>query len=394
MTVHNFYIYSNCDYSVKSAATTRMLYYAKALADTENRVYMVSCCSDKLIQDKFLEIEPNIFVLEKKKLTDKYFSIISFLVVLNNFSKSKEGENTFILDPYSYFFIQVMSVFYMIIMKKHKVYYELNEVVKYSSYFHDPISLRRIKYSLKKMLYRPIFKIADALMSYYAGLICISTNIEAYGKRYNKNTLIIPILTDPEIKINTSQKKYAKIGFFNIGFSGSIVPSKENLLEFVEVVNKLQENGYMIAFNLCGTISKRDHLALIGNGDMENTIKYYGNLDERELSAFLSQQNLLVIPRGFTLQNNFGFSTKLSDYLNHKKVVLVTDISDNGLYIQNGVNGFVVPPDNMKKMYEMLIYIMKNFDDFEESIIANAYQTSKNKLDHRLYKEKLSAFLK
>ncbi|MDH3697401.1 MAG: hypothetical protein OEQ81_01975, partial [Flavobacteriaceae bacterium] len=69
-------------------------------------------------------------------------------------------------------------------------------------------------------------------MAFYEGLICISTNIEDYGKRYNKNTLRIPILTDPDITIKTSGATYTKNNLFNIGFSGSIVPSKENLLEF------------------------------------------------------------------------------------------------------------------------------------------------------------------
>lgn len=390
---HNFYIYSNCDFSERSAAATRMLYYAKALADQDNTVYLVSCCSTGLTQDKFINAEPNIFVLEKKKLTEKFLSIISFLIALNNFSKSKEGKNTFILYPYSYFFIQVISVFYMILMKKHRVFYELNEVIKYSSYFHDPISWIRIKYSLKKLFYRPLFNITDALMYFYDGLICISTHIEAFGKRRNKNTLRVPILTDPGITIKTSKKTYVEKGFFNIGFSGAIVPIKENLFEFVEVINTLRENGYRIAFNLCGTISKKDS-TFFGDGGRENTIKYYGNLDEIELSTFLSQQDLLVVPRGYTLQNKYGFSTKLSDYLNHKKVVLITDISDNGLYIKDGINGFVVPPNSKQAMYEKLKYIVDNFKEVEEPIIENAYQTSKVKFDYRLYKEALLSFLK
>lgn len=378
----------------KSAATSRMLYYAKALADKENRVYLVSCCSTRLNLNKFVEIEPNIFVLGKKKLTQNYFSIITFLIALNNFSKRNEGKSTFILDPFSYFFIQFMSVLYMICIKRNKVYYELNEVVRYSSYFHDPISFRSVKYSLRKMLYRPIFYITDVLMPFYAGLICISTNIEAYGKRYNKNTLTIPILTDPGHIIKTSFKTYIDQDSFNIGFSGSIIPSKENLFEFVEVVKELQNNGFKVVFNLCGTISKKNNDILVGNGELANTIKYYGNLDERELSTFLSQQNLLVVPRGYTLQNKYGFSTKLSDYLNHKKVVLVTDISDNSMYIKDGINGFVVPPNNKQMMYEKLIYIIDNFRGIEESIIANAYRTSKEKFNYRIYKRPLQAFLK
>lgn len=393
MTKHNFYIYSNCDFSVKTAATTRMLYYAKALADPYNSVFLISCCSNSLALDKFTEVAPNIFILEQKKLTHKFFSTLRFLKSLHNFSKSREGKNTFLLYPYPYFYLELLTVFYMIFSKKHKVFYELNEVKKYSSNFHEPLSLRRIKYALKTLKHKSRFILMDRLMPFYTGLICISTNIELYGKEYNKNTLRVPILTNPEFQIVTSDKTYIKKGFFNIGFSGSIVPSKENLFEFVDVVKEARQNNYKVAFNLCGTISKKNHKLLIKCEDTEKDLKYYGQLDEKELSSFLAQQDLLVVPRGFTLQNKYGFSTKLSDYLNHKKMVLVTNISDNGLYIKDGVNGFIVEPDDQEMMYDKLSYIIDNFKELEKPIITNALATSKNQFSYKLYRKPLLEFL-
>lgn len=393
MAGHNFYMYSSRDFFEKSAATTRMLYYAKALADEENQVYLLSCCSSTLSQDKFIEVEPNIFVLEKKTLTRNFFSTISFIKALHNFSKQKEGESTFIVYPHPVFLVELISVFYMVFIKKNKVYIELNEVRKHASDFHEPISLKRITYSFKTISYKIIFILMDNLMRFYTGLICISTNIETYGKQYNKNTLRIPILTDPEMIIKTSDKEYSKKDVFNIGFSGSIILNKENLLEFVGVIKKAQQNNFKLAFNLCGTISEKEHQLLRETEYEKNTITYYGNLNEQEMSTFLKQQDVLVIPRGYNLQNKYGFSTKLSDYLNHQKVILITDLSDNGLYIKDGYNGFVVEPNNAKMMYERLIHIIENFDSIAKPIIENAYKTSKEEFDYRLYKEALNTFL-
>ena len=45
----------------------------------------------------------------------------------------------------------------------------------------------------------------------------------------------------------------------------------------------------------------------MANLEIKNNIEYFGNLNAKELSTFLNQQQLLVIPRGYTLQNHYGF---------------------------------------------------------------------------------------
>ncbi len=393
MTKHNFYIYSNCDFSVKSAAATRMMYYAKGISNEENAVYLVSCCSTKLEDDNFNEIEPNVFVLEQKQLTKNIIPTISFLKELCRFSDNHKGKKTYLLYPYPFVFLELFTVLYMIFIRKKTVYYELNEVRKYSSYFHDKLSIKRIKYSLKKIIYNSIYAFLDKLLPYYKGLICISTNIQKYGQVYNENTIRIPILTNPRIKIQTSSKSYVKNSSFNIGFSGSIVSNKENLDSFVDVVNKLHCENFDVTFNLCGTINTRDKQKLLTDKNQYAVVKYHGNLCENELSAFLGQQNLLVIPRGYNMQNNYGFSTKLSDYLNHQKVILLTNISDNRLYIVDGVNGYMVPPDDEKAMINKLKYIIKNYQKVSDSIIANASKTSKEEFNYQLHGPSLRGFM-
>jgi len=394
MTTHNFYIYSNCDFTSKSAAATRMRYYARAISNESNRVYLLSCCSTNFKHDDFLEAEPHVFIHKNKRLTRNLFSTISFLKKLTVFSKSNKGTETFILYPYPHIFLELLSVLYLIFIKRKNVYYELNEVRKYTSDYHETMSFKRIYYSLKKIKNKTAFILLDKLLPFFTGLICISTNIETYGQQYNKNTFRIPILTDPNITTETSKIEFARKGSFNIGFSGSILPSKENLISFISGINKLLENNYDIAFNLCGFIKPEDQKLLIEDLDIHDRINYYGNLGKAELSAFLNQQDLLVLPRGFSLQNKYGFSTKLSDYLNHQKVILATDISDNGLYITDGFNGFIVAPDNEEMMYEKLKYIIENFEEIKAPIIANAYKTSKEEFDYRLFRKSLPSFLK
>lgn len=394
MNHHNYFIYSNFDFSYKSAAATRMRYYAKALADNNHNVFLISCCSNKFNDENFVEIEPNIFVLEKKKIATNIYHTLSFLRRLDAFSNSKEGRKSFLFYPSQVVPLQLLGLFYLKIYKRHPVYYELNEIRKFTALFEAPISFKRIVYSLKKITYKTVFTIIEPLLFFYSGLVCISTAIEEYGRRFNKNTVRIPILTDPDIILEKSTNIYFKKGSFNIGFAGTIDPTKENLEDFVETLAKARRKGHKISFNLCGTISEKIYNSFFLGNEVKGQMKYYGSLNEKELSTFLSQQDLLVIPRGNCRQNKYGFSTKLSDYLNHQKTILVTDISDNKLFIKDGINGFLVPPDNVELMSKKLEYIIQNFDELKNTIIPNAKLTSREKFHYILYREPLRNFLK
>lgn len=398
MAIRNFYIYSNCDFSQTSAATTRMLYYAKALTiSKKNQVYLVSCCSNQIVDKDFKEIAPNTYLHQNKALTKRPIKTLRFLIELNRFSENKKGENIFILYPYPLIFLELLTVPILIWSKKKPVYFELNEVRKYSSMFHEPFSYRKLKYSIKKLIYPSLYSLIDYSMRFYDGVVCISSNIEKYGKSYNSNTLRIPILTDSNHRTSTSgakEKKYAVKNAFNIGFSGTIHPSKENLIDFIDVLVDLKKQGLEIVFNLCGSVENEHYQSLFENSPMGKNIVYHGNLDRMRLSHFLKDQNLLVLPRGYTKQNNFGFSTKLSDYFNHKKITLTTDISDNGIYIKDGINGFIVPPNDKKALYEKLFYIIKNFTRIESSMTEEVLIASQANFDYRLYSGSLNNFLK
>ncbi len=394
MAFFNYYIYSNFDFSQKSAGATRMLYYAKALANKNQAVFLVSCCKTKFNLDSFEEIEPNIFVLKDKKLTTNFFFNILFLKRLFNFSKKHKGQRRFIFYPSPLVYLEVLALAYLKGIKKQQIFCELNEIRLYSSSFHEPLTFTRLKYSLKKITYKTVFFIMQYLLYFYSGIICISTSIEQYARKYNSKTIRVPILTDPFLELKPqNNKSYSKQGYFNIGFSGTIHPSKENLLDFIKTLDNLIKEGHKIVFNLCGHVYDKDYDKIFNNNDFQIELNYFGNLNQIELSTFLLQQNLLVIPRGYTLQNKFGFSTKLSDYLNHKKTILLTDISDNSLYIKDGINGYIVPPNDNKAMFKKLVYIIKNFKENEIKIIENAYSTSLENFYYKIQSKRLHKFL-
>lgn len=393
------YIYSNFDFSKKSAGATRMFYYAQALANETTKVYLTSCTSSTIGKEDFNEIFKNVFILKNSTntLVQSFFKTYLFLKRLYNFSKKNSKESTFIFYPSPLLYLEILALYYLKFSKKCSVFYELNEVRKYSSKFHNKASLKKLKYSVKKMVFKSVFSSLEYCLKFYDGLICISSTIEKYGKKYNNNTIRVPILTNPDAKKEFSDRVYSVKNSFNIGFSGKIHPDKENLLSFFNVLGKLKEKKVKFTLNLCGPLEKEHENILLQKKSREvnisNNINYFGNLNTLELDTFLNQQQLLVIPRGYTLQNHFGFSTKLSDYLNHAKPVLITDVSDNKIYIKDNENGFLVSADNETVMLDKLCYIIKNYPSVHKNIETKALETSKKVFYYRAYSDKLHEFL-
>lgn len=390
------FIYSNFDFSVKNAGVTRMKYYAQAIANTDTCLYLVSCSSSAINEQAFKEIYPNVFILDNNTLTSSFSGTYNFIKNLYQFSKKATQQQTYLFYPSPLVYLEVIAMYYLKFLKKCTVFYELNEIRKYTSTFHEPMSLARPMYSVKKLIYKTTFSAMEGLLRFYDGLICISTAIETYGKRFNSTTIRIPILTNPNLEKEFTNETYSNAESFNIGFSGSIHPIKENLNNFFQVLGRLHKSGYEFTFNLCGPIKKVHQTELFDKLAETLNIKtitnYYGNLDAKNLSTFLSQQQLLVIPRGYTPQNNYGFSTKLSDYLDHAKPVLVTDVSDNKLFIKDGINGFIVPTDDNDKMYEKLAFIIENYDEMHEDIQQRATETSRQHFYFRNFHDSFHTF--
>jgi len=374
-----------------------MLYYAQAIANKNTPVYLLTCSSSPIHKNAFKEIHPNVFILKDNTITQSFFGTFKFIKNIFKFSKKQVEEQSFLFYPSPLVYLEIIALFYLKFLKKCNVYYELNEIRKYTSTFHEKISIKHLKYSIKKIIYKSVFSSLELLLRHYDGLLCISTAIQTYGEKFNRSTIRIPILTNPDLKKEFSSEIYSQKDTFNIGFSGSIHPIKENLIHFFNVLGELKKNSYPFTFNMCGYIEKEHHHLLFEQIAKElniiEHINFYGLLNAKELSAFLNQQQLLVIPRGYTLQNNYGFSTKLSDYLDHGKPVLVTDVSDNNIFIKDGINGFIVPTDDNGKMYDKLSYIMTNYNTIYDNIQKNANETSRKSFYYGNFSKILHDFL-
>lgn len=394
----NIIIFSSLDLaSGNSAASSRIINYAKALANYNN-VYILSTYQDEYISDDFLELFPNIYTQRRKGSSGKKKNNISRLKqgikTLLELSLSLKGKTSFLYYPSSQS-IEIFLIAYMLrIQRKERVFLEFNEVRQYSDVY-EGLSLSDGLYNYIKYSYWKKFAaLTEKVYNRFNGLICISTNIAKYAEPYHVNSIIVPVLGSHTVKVG-SAKFYDREKAFKIAFCGTIGLQKERLPEFMECILSLIRMGYKVQFDLFGPIQKKyisQFREITSNKQAENAITYKGVLEGSQIREALADYHLLVIPRGNSLQNHYGFSTKFAEYLSCDVPILATDVSDIGKYIVDGVSGFLVVPDNDEMMVKKIAEIISNYNEVEYTVRENAAIVLSN-IHYDKYSEKLNSFL-
>ncbi len=400
----NIVIISTIDlYNGNSAGSSRMLKFADAIA-LYGSAYLFSYIPKcKIKPTDIIQVKKNIFANKcqtKKNVFTKLFYpvyLLQFLISIVKYFDQKENNCIFYLYPSTKPLLDLFVVIYLIWIKGKAVFYEANEIRRFIPQLQKRVNI--IKHPIKYInKYRSLVKysLSEKLSRYYSGLVCISTNIEEYLKKYNNNTIRIPILTEfHEQKIQLSLN-YISNKPFKICFGGMVSVKKENLLLFIDALSRVNSKFPNFQFTLYGQVKNEDHQILLKRAEEHNIpekIVFMNKVPQRDLINIYQEHNLLVLPRGYNLQNHYGFSTKITEYLESGIPCLVTNVSDNALFIEDHVNGFIVEPDNPVEMAEKIIQIIFSYNEIAGLISNNALDTVRHDLNYRVHAEKLYNFL-
>lgn len=304
---------------------------------------------------------------------------------------------SYLFYPTHKFLIDSFILLLFKIKNKRSIYYELNEVRKYSVTTIYSISLllkSPLKFT-KKFIKKSMAAFNEKLYKYYTGIIVISSKLNNYPPTIGLNKILIPILCELDSNGKTSKKILENNNnSFKIGFFGTVNITKENLDIFLSALSKIKTKHDFIfdLFGICANENKASLMNFITNYNLSDSVTYKGLIKGEDVKNRLKEYDLLVLPRGNTKQNMYGFSTKLAEYLVSGVPTLLTDVSDNSLYIKDNFNGFIIPPDNEQAFVKKLDYIINNYENIAEKIAQNAYNTALRHFDYRNYSNLLTNF--
>jgi len=381
-----------------TAGAQRVMNVARSLASGNVTVFL---CSLELVRSneiKIGELEERIYSLESKIDNNiRHPNLLRFLRVVSGFIKGRESEAVIYLYPTVFVMKDFIYLAWFKFFKRYRLFCDINELRITNAFPTSAPESRvsRLIIGLKTIYDYLAYKLSEFQVPFYDGIVVISSNLQTYFEKYTHRMIKIPILCDLSGVPAELPVMHYDGRTFRICFAGSINCRKEGfnlLFEALSVVNLSKE----AELYLYGMILEKDRRELKRLADifgLKNKVHYMGAVGPHELMNEFAKYNLLIIPRPLMPQTKYGFSTKLSEYLISGVPVLLTDVSDNAIYIRDSVNGFIIPPGRADLMADKLLEIMDQYNRVAAGIAVNAIQTARDNFDYRIYSHDLVHFL-
>jgi glycosyltransferase involved in cell wall biosynthesis len=372
----------------KTAGSQRVMNVARSLAAGNVNVYLCSLAQIESSHIECCELSPGISCLKGTgKKTGNLLHLLIFLRAVHKFIKNRNSENVIYLYPTTIVLNDFVYLFYFKVIKGHELYCDINELRVTKVFSSSPTgkTLSGLYFYLKSCYDYVIYKLNEIQVPIYDGVVVISTNLEKYFARRAKKIIRVPILCDTtKIRENPPVIQSDK-EIFRICFAGFIDCAKEGFDILFEALYQVNLKN-PVELCLYGDLPEVERQRLNQLTDifmLKERVFYNGHIDPDILLDEFKKYNLMILPRPLTAQTKYGFSTKLSEYLISGVPVLVTDVSDNALYIKDNYNGFIISPGSISGMANKIREIIENYNDNSSIIVENAIKTAREELDCR-----------
>jgi len=133
----------------------------------------------------------------------------------------------------------------------------------------------------------------------------------------------------------------------------------------------------------------RTRAADLGLGER---VEFTGSVERAGLPGVLAEATAFALPRASGLFSTAGFPTKLGEYLATAKPVVVTATGDIPLYLRDGVDAYLVPPDNTAAFAARLAEVFAHPSRARE-VGARGRETARREFDVVSHGRRLAAFM-
>jgi glycosyltransferase involved in cell wall biosynthesis len=198
----------------------------------------------------------------------------------------------------------------------------------------------------------------------FDGIIVISTYLRDYflGRiRKKAKILRVPILVDIP-PMNSIKKRFSNTNK-QIVYMGNLSHLHElsSLIQtFAMLADKYPNWTLLIIGGASGVDIPNLLKELVDDLHLNSRVVFTGQVRRDEIPRYLSCADFFVLPRSLGIFSQAGFPTKVGEYLATGKPVVVTTTGDIPLYLKDGVNAYLVPPNDNEAFAEKLEYVISH----------------------------------
>jgi glycosyltransferase involved in cell wall biosynthesis len=231
----------------------------------------------------------------------------------------------------------------------------------------------------------------------FDGVIVISTCLEEYFMARIKRgakVIRIPILVDmsefSEERIGDGRDQRILCYVGNLGHKGEI----DSLLDaFGEVEARFPEWRLRVIGDGRDPSVIAGFRSRVANMDLSHRIEFVGRVSRDALPGLYREAGAFALPRASGLFSAAGFPTKLGEYLASGRPVIVTSTGDIPLFLQDGVDAFLVPPDDPHAFAARLAELFAD-PVGAHAVGARGRETARQKFEAESQCRRLATFLR
>jgi len=220
--------------------------------------------------------------------------------------------------------------------------------------------------------------------------IVISRLLQEHFKAGGKPVIRIPTVIDCGEFAYSERLDNSKIRLIHAGTA----VGKQHKETFREIMLALSEYGSDSPFEYTIFGSDRQTvLENIGNdsallNSLSDTVKIVGKIPQKEMLQRYCEADFSIFVRPDRRSSHAGFPTKLAESLAAGTPVISNATGDIGLYLKNGVNGFLLKDGTQKSVKEVLDKLVASREAFPE-MRQNARRTAQERFSYTVYSDSL-----
>ncbi len=229
------------------------------------------------------------------------------------------------------------------------------------------------------------------------GFIPISTFLEEFiTSLTNKKCMFlrIPILVDTK-QIIHCHNITGKTSVKTIIYVGHLHYKKE-INDLLNIFSRVAAEQPSVKLQIVGGLDDnvliKSYMLYARELGLDRHIEFTGHLDRKRLTNKLSQCYLMVLPRSNALFSRAGFPTKLAECLAAGRPVITSNTGDLSLYLKDGYNAYLIPPDDISAFVKRIIYALNHAEEVDAVGMRGRY-TAIEFFDYRIQCKRLGSFI-
>lgn len=345
-----------------NAATNRVYTYAKGFIENGINTHVV-CFSNDYCSDKEGVIDGiNYYLPFAQKKRNRYFIVRRWQKLLKYWNtyrilkRINKSDKTIAINSWSNELHT--HLFGRLLAKLHKAKF----IIECSEH-----PLRHYQgHALNKKLGQLNFFLESQLCS---GVFCISNYlIDFYISRgFSREKLfLVPSTVDPSRFTQIGEKPIIQR---YVGYFGSMTFGRDNvdvlIKAFALISNKYPEI-LLVLGGFCSKNEKDKILELITKLNINGKIRLLEYLTREEIITYVAHADILVMVRANDLQAKASYPSKLTEFLASSVPVISVKVGEVSEYLSDGVNAFLIEPEDVDALANKLDYVISNYEQAEE----------------------------